>query len=205
MGDDGLGQGPLVGTMADEEAAMRKGKGGQLVILGGLAVALIGGLFFLMGSDDQQRVYGELGKKINGLKQSQFDQFWGCALDGEDLRDVKSNSDLMAQLDARGREKGAAYGAYLRDTCLPKIADLGPELETLILPPELTQHVQAMTEANASMRAGVSAFVAYLDHPELDYESSQSRPFIKDTVKGWYDFKKAYSATNDVIREQLNE
>jgi hypothetical protein len=194
---------PLVGTLADEEAAMRKGKAGQLVLLGGFALALLGGLMFLMGGDDEARVYGDLGKKINGLKQAHFDQFWGCALQGEDLRDVRSNSDLEAQLDARGAERGQAYGVHLREECMPKVADLSPELDTLIAPADLAPHVEAMSDANGRMRSAVSAFIAYLDDPELEYDEAQADEFIGQIARGWYDFKKAYGAANDAVREKV--
>ncbi|MDH5672973.1 MAG: hypothetical protein OEZ06_12535 [Myxococcales bacterium] len=195
MADEGLS-----GTLADEQAAMQKGKGGQLLMLTAFALALLGGLFFLMGGDDENRVYGELGKKINGLKMEHFDQFWGCALAGEDLRDVKSNADLSAQLDSRGRERGQAYGVHLRDTCLKKLEDFGPNLEALIAPEDLKEPIAAMVEANGKLRTAVSSLATYLDKDELEYDSDEASAPIKDATRAWYDFKKAHKGANDAIR-----
>ena len=73
---------PRVGSFADDEAALKRGKGGVFGALAVIFVLAAAGLWFLMGGGDEARVYGELGKQLNGLKQAHFDQFWGCALPG---------------------------------------------------------------------------------------------------------------------------
>jgi hypothetical protein len=192
----------LRGTLADDEAALRKGKAGSLIAVSVLGLAVVGGLLYLMGGEDQARVYGDLGKQINGLKQASFDQFWSCALQGEDLRDVTSNTELMARLDGLGRDGGRRYAENMRKACKPQLENIGPALDTLIVPPELQAHVRAMSEAAASLRTATSGFIVYLDDPELKYDDATARPHVSAMTRAWYDFKKAHGEANQVIKQQ---
>ena len=66
-------QPPVEGTLADAEAAMRKGRASQLLIVGALGLAVATALVLLVGNDDESRVYGEIGKRVNGINRSRFD------------------------------------------------------------------------------------------------------------------------------------
>jgi hypothetical protein len=193
----------LRGTLADEEAALRKGKGGSLIAVSVLGLAMLGGLFYLMGGEDQARVYGDLGKQINGLKQSSFDQFWSCVLQGEDLRDVTSNTELVARLDEMGRDGGRKFGENLREACKPRLEPIGPALDTLIVPDDLKAAVKAMSDAASSLRTSTSGLIIYLDNPELDYDQEVARPHTQAMARAWYDFKKAHQDANHLIKQQM--
>lgn len=195
----------LRGTLADEEAALRKGKAGSLVAVGVLGVVLLVGLFYLMGGEDQARVYGDLGKQINGVKQSGFDQFWSCALQGEDLRDVSSNTELVARLDGLGRDGGAKFGENLKGACKPQLEAIGPALDTLIVPDDLKPHIGAMSDAASSLRTATTGLTIYLENPELNYDAAIARPHIQGMVRAWYDFKKAHNEANQVIKQRLEQ
>jgi hypothetical protein len=191
---------------ADAEGSMRsmhKGRAGSLVLMGALLLALLGGLAFLVGGDDQARVYGELGRQINGLKHAAFDQFWGCALQGENIADIKSNSELMAQVGGRAEERGRAYGVHVRDACLSKLEGVGPQLESLIVPQDLQADVAALKQASGELRSAWSNYVAYLDNPELDYQEREAQPYLQHIARGWYDFKRAHAAVNKTIKSRL--
>lgn len=192
-----------VGTLADAEAALRKGRGGSLIVIGALGVVLAAGLVLLIGGDDQARVYGEIGKHINGLKRAHFDQFWSCALPGENIADLRSNTELSAKLDVRGQERGRAYGVYLRDRCMPKLEQVGPELEALIVPDDLQPDVRALTSALGQLRSSVSEYVVYLDDAALQYDAEQAGPRLGQITRAWYDFKKAHNAVNARIKTKL--
>lgn len=193
----------LRGTLADEEAAFRKGKSGSLIIMGVLGLALLGGLFYLMGGEDQARVYGDLGRQINGLKQTSFDQFWSCVLQGEDLRDVTSNTELIARLDSLGRDGGQELSKNLREACKPRLEAIGPALDTLIVPQDLQEPIKQMSEAASSLRTATSGLIIYLDNPELSYDESIARPHVQAMARAWYDFKKAHSEANHLIKQHL--
>lgn len=195
----------LRGTLADDEAALRKGKAGSLIAVSVLGLAVLGGLLYLMGGEDQARVYGDLGKQINGLKQASFDQFWSCALQGEDLRDVTSNTELGARLDMLGRDGGRKFAENLRQACRPLLENIGPALDTLIVPKDMQASVHAMSEAAATLRTATSGFIVYLDDPELEYNEELARPHVQAMTRAWYDFKKAHGEANHIIIKQQRQ
>lgn len=193
----------LTGSLADEEAAMHRGRAGSLIVMGAFGVALLVGLALLIGGDDEARVYGEIGKKVNGLDEANFDQFWACALQGENVNDIKSNSELSTHIDVRGRERGRSYGLHVRDKCLPKLEDIGPQLDTLIAPEDLQADIKALRDANNDLRSAWSGLVSYLDDPELEYDSEASKSHIAAIAKHWYAFKKAHGQVNKTIKSKV--
>jgi hypothetical protein len=193
---------PMV-ALADVEGSMHKGRAGSLVLMGGLGLALLGGLVFLVGGDDQARVYGEIGKQVNGLKRASFDQFWGCALQGANVADIKSNSELMTQIGVRAEQRGRAYGQHVRDECMKKLENVGPTLEGLIVPQDLQADVGALKQANGQLRSAFSDYVTYLDDPDLDYDLEKAQPHLQQIARAWYDFKRAHGALNKTVGAKL--
>jgi hypothetical protein len=196
-------QAPLEGTLADAELAMRKGRAVQLWIVGALGLAVGISLLLLVGKDDEARVFGEIGKRVNGINRGRFDQFWACALQTDNVGDIHSNAELAAKLDARGDERGQRYGVHLRERCLPNLEMIAPELETLIVPSDLQPDVTALLEANSRLRGSVSEYVAYLDDPDLDYDPTVARPVLGRVARAWYDFKKAHGAINTKVKSKV--
>jgi hypothetical protein len=196
-------QPPLEGTLADAESAMRKGRASQLWIVGALGLAVATALVLLVGKDDEARVYGEIGKHVNGIKRSHFDQFWACALQTDNVGDIHSNAELAAKLDARGDERGRPYGVHLRERCLPNLEKIAPELETLIVPAELQPDMTALLEANARLRGSVSEYAAYLDDPALHYDPAAAKPVLGRVARAWYEFQKAHGAINTKVKGKL--
>jgi hypothetical protein len=190
-------------ALADAEAAMHKGRGGSLVAMGGLAVAVVVGLVLLVGGEDEARVYGELGKTINGLERENFDQFWGCALAGENVADLKTSTDLRTKVDGRGMERGRNYGVHVRSKCLPMLEGIGPKLDILIAPDDLLPSITAMKKANNDLRGAFSDYVGYLDDPELQYDQEAAKPHVTAIARGWYEFRKAHSEFNKAIKAKL--
>lgn len=191
------------GASSDDAAALRKGRGGSLAVMAGLGLIVIAGLVLLVGGDDEQRVYGEIGKKVNGIERAHFAQFWGCALQGENLADLRSNADLITHVGGRGRDRGRSYGVHVRDECLPKLHDINPQLETMIVPEDLEADVEAMKKATSDLRGAWSDFVAYLDNPELEYDEDKASDYVNPIARGWYEFKKAHGAINKTIKAKL--
>ncbi len=194
-----------IGSIADDEAALKQGKGGMLIAFALIGVALLGGAFFLLSGGDDARVYGELGRKINGLRQAHFDLFWGCALPDANLKDIKTNTDLMTQLEGRVAEKGAAYALHVRDKCLDKLTDIEPQLDTLIIPADLKPNVDAMKDATSKLRGSFSALISYLDTPDLKYDADSARVYLQHIARAWFDFKQAHAAINKTLKAKLGE
>lgn len=193
----------LSGTFADAQAAMRKGRGTSLLAVGALGIAIAAALMLLVGGDDEARVYGEIGRRVNGLKRANFDQFWACALETENVADISSNTELAVKIDARGQERGRRYGVHLRERCLPKLEKIAPELETLIVPADLQPQVSVLARSNGQLRGSISEYVAYLDDPGLSYDPAIAKPHLAHIVRAWYDFKKAHAEINALIRSKL--
>jgi hypothetical protein len=190
-------------SFADDEAALKRGKGG---VFGALAVIFVlgaVGLWFLMGNDDNARVYGELGRQLNGLKQAHFDQFWGCALSGANLASIKTNTDIESQLAGRARERGQNYAFYLRDKCAAKLKEIEPTLDTLIVPEDLKAPVNEMKAATSKLRAGIGGLISYLDNPELHYDETAAAPYLENITRGWFEFRKAHGDLNKVLKSRL--
>ena len=202
MADDRNGGGVVLG---DVESQMHKGRAGSLVIMGGLAVAIAGGLVFLVGGEDEARVYGEIGKTINGLERAHVEQFWGCALQGENLEELRTSTDVITKVDGRGLERGRNYGQHIRQKCLPMLEDVGPQLDTLIAPDDLKAEISAMRKGNEQLRSAWSGFITYLDDPELQYDQAAAKPHVTQIARGWYEFKKAYADVNKKIKVKLQE
>lgn len=190
-------------TLSDAEAAMHKGRGGMIAAAVVAVLGVVGGVVFLMGGDDERRVYSELGKTINGVRSGAFDQFWACLLQGENLRDLKSNEDVVSKVERRAAGASARYAKQMRDECMPKLEGVEPKLSVLILPPDLKPAVAELTTAVGDLRSATSNFVSYLDQPELDYDEEESREKIQKMARGWYDFRKAHADANKVLKEHL--
>jgi hypothetical protein len=190
-------------SLADEEAALKRGKGPLVFVVAGLGVALLVGLFLLLSGDDEARVYGDLGKKINGLRQANFDPFVGCLLPQVNVADLKRADDLIAQLDSRASDGRAAYALHLRDKCVDKLRDVEPELGTLILPDDLKPDVERMREATSKLRSSTSGLVSYLDDPELKYDSDIAKIYLEAIARGWYDWKSAHASINKLLKTKL--
>lgn len=194
-----------LGAFSDDEAALQRGKTGMLVTVGLLALAALSGSWMLLSGGDEARVYGEIGKKINGLRQAHFDQFWGCALPTANLKDITTNTQLMSQIDGRAVDGGTAYGLHVRDKCLIKLRDIEPGLDTLIIPADLKPEVEHMKDATSKLRGSWSALISYLDNPELHYDSATAKVYIEHIARAWFDFKQAHAKVNKVLKERLGE
>jgi hypothetical protein len=193
----------LSGTLGDEEAAMRKGRAGSLAAMAALGIAAVAGLVMLVGGEDQARVYGEIGKKVNGIERAHFGQFWGCALQNENIADLRSSADLITHVNGRGLERGRNYGLHVREKCMPKLQDINPQLDMLIAPDDIKPDFEALKKATSDLRGAWSGYIAYLDDPELEYDEEAARPHVKAIARGWYDFKTAHGAINKSIKAKL--
>ncbi|MEM9187681.1 MAG: hypothetical protein AAGF12_00795 [Myxococcota bacterium] len=212
--DDNLGVGgglpplsPLRGpSLEDDEKAMKKGKGVMLAaMLAALAVPIIGVVLYLAlsGGDEQYRT---LGRNVNGLHDQSFKAFWGCSLRGANLEEIRSNTDLSAQINTRAGNGRGRYAQHVRDECMPMLEEIEPALSQLIPPEEMRSQVQELGRATGELRSGWSGFVAHLEGLEEDpYDEREAREHVNNIAKGWYDYRRSHKALNDAIRERIEE
>jgi hypothetical protein len=191
-------------SLADEEAAMHKGRGRMLVGLIAVAIAIAGGAGYLLSEGSQQQSYGEIGKKINGMKKEHFDQFWGCALPNENLRDIKTNADLESSIVNRA-QAGANYGRHVRDVCMDKLAGIETKLDILLVPRDFEADTVAMNRAVKELRSGWSDYISYIVDPKGEYSEELAQPKIARISRAWYEFRKAHASVNATLIKKLNK
>ncbi len=190
-------------SLDDEAASMNKGKGRTIVaFVLGLGL-LIGGVGFLLKDADASREYRETGQALNGIKKQQFDRFWGCALRGTNLKDIKSNADLVAQMQRRTEAAGRTFAVLVRDNCMDALNKTEADLDVLLVPGELQSYVTAMRDGASQVREGWGDLIAYLINPNLEYEQASARKYWNKIAKGWYGFRKGHSELNRSLRERL--
>lgn len=200
----GNGMPRLGGSMADEEAAMKSGKGRMMVAIIGTVVVVVVGAILLLMQDKGKEEYSQAGKTVNGAGiKGNFDSFWGCALRGVNLRDLDTAEDLISKIDMFGSDGKARYGKYVGGTCLQKLSDLQTKLDVLTVPQELQTDATAMKDATSQLRSAWSSYLDYLTTSKENYDAGEARNRIKQVARGWYDFKKAHSAFNQKLKEKL--
>jgi len=192
-------------SLADQEAAMQKGKGKTLLFFGVVILAVILGSFFLLSEGDEQRLYGDMGKKLNGWTTEHFDQFWGCALPGTNLKDIKTNEQLISQIMERAARTGSTYAIHVREKCLDKLGGIEDKIEALLLPEDIKSDAMGMKEASASLRSSWRELIIYLDNPQLEFDEEEARAKVIKIARGWYEFKKAHASLNKTLRTKLNK
>lgn len=188
---------------ADDEASFKKGRAPMLFGLVSAGLLALGGLWLLLSHGDQARVYGELGRRINGLRQAQFDEFWACALDGEDPHAVHSNAELLSQLDERAADGGGDYAAYLRESCADKLTDIAPQLDRLIIPDDLKADVDSLKDATGRLEQSLRAFIACLSNPAQTCDHSAAKTSLDGIARGWFDFQTAHASINRTLKAKL--
>jgi hypothetical protein len=197
-----FGERDLTDRAALEDAkAFNKGKGPLLsAMLGMLALAVLGFGWYLV--QDQPNPYGELGKQINGLRGQYFDGFWTCALPGKQLGELKNDGDLRAELHTRGEALGR-YGQHLSGKCRNEARELSVRLSALLPPADARPLVTQMVDALRKMDEGTAAYADYLQNVDGAYQAEAAEPAMLGLVRGWYEFRKAHAALNQLIRDKL--
>lgn len=185
----------------EDAKAFNKGKGRLLfAMLGLLSLAVAAFAWYLV--QDQPNPYGELGKQVNGLRGQYFDGFWTCALPGKRLVELKNDQDLRTELDARAAAK-ERYGQHLANKCNPEVRELIVRLRALIPPEDARKNVQAMIDGLVKIEEGSRKFAEYLQGLEGAYAPESAAPAMSGLVRGWYEFRKAHAALNQLVRDKL--
>lgn len=197
--------GPLGGPSLDaEEKAMRKGKGRMLAGMIAAVVAAVVLAVVFLASGGEAEAYRQFGRNINGMKQEHFDQFWGCALRGENISEIRDNAALMDEIDQRGVQGSKRYVAQVRDQCMETLSGLRPKLDALIPPEDMQDDVNQLAEATSQLRSAWSNFIAHVDSAD-SYDSDAAREPITQIARAWYDFKRIHSQLNAKVREKIGE
>ena len=196
---------PLGGpSLEAEEKAIRSGKGRMMA---GMIVAVIiaaVGIVFVVASGGEDDTWSNFGRSVNGFRQTQFNPFWGCALRGANLDDIRNNSDLAAQIHRRASQGRARYARHVRDECLPKLNELGPAIQAIIPPEEMQAGVTELHDAVQALRSAWSDYIAHIeglgDNP---YDQDAANEYVTNIARGWFDYRTAHGRLNDAVSEKL--
>lgn len=210
MTDDGQGGGglspltPIGGpSLEQEEKALRRGRGRMLAGMVAAVLAAVGGLAWFVSSSGPSE-YGQLGRQINGMRAQHFDAFWACALPREDLRNLRNDQQLRAEIAERAAQPHA-YAVHVRTQCMVLLDEHLPPLDALILPEDLRVPVEALRAAVEAQRAAWQAFLQHLDRVEGGFDAEDADQELGAIARGWYDYKVAHGRINDVIRSHVTD
>ena len=206
-GQGGGGLSPLapVGgpSLEQEEKALRSGRGKMLAAMAAAVLAAVAGLVWFVSTSGPSE-YGQLGRQINGLRAAHFDAFWACALPREDLRDLRNDRQLRAEIAERAAQP-RAYASHVRTQCMVLLDEHVAPLDALILPEDLAAPVQSLRGSIEAQRSAWQAFLAHLDRLEGGFVVDDAEEQIGAIARGWYDYKVAHGQINDVIRAHVND
>lgn len=210
MTDQGQGGGgftPLTPSggpsLEDEERAMKSGRGRMLAAMAVAVLAAIGGMVWFIGSQ-QPNEYGQIGRQINGMRGEHFDAFWACALPREDIRDLRNDQQLRAAVAQRA-SAGRAYAQHVRNECMVHLDEHVSPLNALIVPDDLRASVDQLRAAIDAQRQAWSRFLDYLEHLEGGFVADDADEHLTAIARGWFDYKVAHGAINDVVRGHVSE
>lgn len=186
MADDKPQQPVPTTTFADDEKALHKGRGRMVVFNTSALILILGAIaWFVMKDTAGQEVRSTLGG-VNRLHRDHYKAFWGCALQSPVERYTKAE-DLIAKLSkmATGSEK--RYAAYIRNKCMPNLQPYRANLDALPKgAAELQAELDALGPRIDTVRSSWTDFIAYLESPDVDPETTPER--VQIVAKGWYDY-----------------
>lgn len=201
---DSLAPIALEGSGIDEEAAaMNKGKG--KMILAVVAVLALGGVasVWLMSGVDETRAYGDAGAALKQIEKTGFDRFWGCALEGVDLRNLESRADLVYQVQTRSAQGGIRYARKVNIQCLEALDETRSSIELLSVPAELEPQARTMKEALAGLHGAWQKYIEYITSSSSKFDEAEARPHLNRIAEGWYQFRQGHKEATRLIRERI--
>ena len=188
-------------SLENEERAFRTGRGGLVAfgVFGVLLLVAAIAYFFMSGGPNES--YELLGRNLTRSKGVHFDGFLMCAFGNTENK--ANNEEFSAAWHTQSEMGGDRFAVKLREHCLPKLAELQELLEALIPPEELRSDVGALVSATRALRGAVSDFVAAMEADEQLYDRDDAAALVRPIARGWYDYRAAYAAANEHIREFL--
>lgn len=190
-------------SLADEEKAMRGGKGGMIAGMIITGVLIVGAVVIILFGGDGNDSYRTFGQNINGLDSEKFDPFWSCAFQGG--FEAESNQQLQEAIHQRAARGQERYAAMVRDDCMQKLEELEPGLTSLIPPEDMVEDLHDLETSVRDLRGGWSDFIAHLDGLEGDYDPEAAGESVGRITKGWFDYRTTHSRLNATLREKLEE
>lgn len=185
-------------TLEEDEAALKKGRSGTIVVVALLILTAFGALGFVLSHGNDGKVYVDLRGDVAKLDREHFDQLWGCALAGADLRNLKSDQNFRDELEKRARQSPKRYATLIRERCMPKYRDYSPMLVALLPPEDAKASVDKLQESVDKLRGALNDYVGYLERAEA-YDHDEAESVVTPLARAWYDYKVSLRALQDLI------
>lgn len=190
--------------LAQVGAGFRSGKGVLWGFVAGGACALMA-IWLWLSHNDQARVYGELGRKLNGMRQAEFDAFWQCVLEDVDVSALRSNADLLHWLRSSIESGGPEYAVHLRDDCMGMLSAIPARLDQLIAPSDLKPDIATMDAATSVLQRDFRSVISCVGRGQHVCPPAALQPQLQSIARGWFDFQTAHAAVNRTIRSRLEK
>jgi hypothetical protein len=190
--------------LAQVGAGFRSGRGVLLGFVAAAACALLG-MWLWVSHNDQARVYGELGRKLNGMRQAEFDAFWQCVLEDVDASELRSNADLLRWLRSSVESGGPEYAVHLRDDCMGMLGAIPTRLNQLIAPTDLKADIATMEAATGLLQRDFRSVISCVGRGHEVCPPAAMQPQLQSIARGWFDFQTAHAAVNRTIRSRLEK
>lgn len=169
----------------------------------GLGVALLVGVFMLMVQGDEERVYRQVGHRIQEVKLRQFDAFWDCALGGDGQLGMRSNADLSARLQEVVSAQGQHWASHVNDACFPLLESVPADLSVLIAPEAIKPQLQVMVRSAEKLELEMRELAEQVNEGLGDPALVHRRAAV--IARPWYEFLKAHGEITRILKAKRGE
>jgi hypothetical protein len=179
-------------SLEEEERAMKSGSWKLPVVLGVIAVGLIGGIaaFVITGSAGEE--VDAASGQLNRLHTEHFVAFYGCAKVPHEMKLYKSMDDVPRRIAKNAWNAEKRYAGYLRSKCIPQFGDYGAKVAAMATPQDMTAEVQDLAERIRVLRSSWEEFTRYLERAEVDEEAHMQAAI--PIAKAWQGYTLARNA-----------
>lgn len=202
---DGASQSEAPDDLLTDGRAFKRGRW-RMLLTGGVIFAGVVALgMWMITEGGTHQAYGAVGQSVNGVRESAFDGFWACTLGPQQAIMVRNNRQMTDALHRRAFQGGAQYAAHVKNQCMSRLDEVGPELSKISAPEALVEPLQRIESATVSLK---TAMVAYIDYvakagPKYNPDSDQARGLVINVTRGWYDYRQEHAALNRAIADEL--
>lgn len=190
-------------TYKEYAAGTKRGKVQSILFILVMIVAVLEGSSFLAQNTSTKAELFKTGKSINRLKESYFDRFWGCALKGENILDIRSNWDLISSIQRRADAEPVAYGSTVKEKCITYLEDLLVKLDRIHTPIQFQKPITQIVNSTRQLNVAWQGYIEYLIDPKMKYEHQRGGVILNKIAVNSYKFINAHNRINRFLLEKL--
>jgi hypothetical protein len=158
-------------SLEEEERAMHTGGWKLPVMLGIMAVGIIGGIaWFVMQGSAVEEVESAAGQ-LNRLHTEHFVAFYGCAKVPHEMRQYKTMEDVTRRMAKNSWGSEKRYAGYVKSKCIPQFGNYGSQVAAMETPADMQGEVRDLAEKIRDLRSSWEEYIRYLDRAVADEEA----------------------------------